>query len=216
VVFFGVTIFLGSLYTSAYSFGVVDSLRWVKQRIVGPRVTAGHVTRSVAAPNEQEDLMPPIEPVKYEGRIVTFENNIMQCFEDIKDNPMYADAPALINPTIVVNGQEVAPDVQAQIMTDNGKGFIIIRLYKACAKQIYAMQQGPLRTVLMKLLKYTMEPWLQWQYKVRFDVHDLEYVQLSDLVLNAYQRAIEHNAAVNHSFKWILLVELSLNETIEL
>jgi hypothetical protein len=197
--------FLVGTYTAVTPLGVVDTFCWVKQKIVRTKITDKTVTRSLSVDEQvklnkqnNEEQVIPIEPVKYAGRMVSFENDMLQCFEEIKDNPAYANASSLINPIIIVNGQEVMPGAISSIMTDNGKGFVTINLYKACVKQIYAMQHGPLRSVLMKLLQYS-EPWLQWQYKVPFNVHDLEYVQLSALVLNAYQRAMEHNAAVNPS-----------------
>lgn len=223
VILFCSIFFLVGTFTVVKPYGVVDTLRWVKQKFVKSRITDSTVTRSAnrvdgngeldKQDNEQEAS--PIEPIKYAGRLVTFENDMLQAFEIIKDDPRYANASSLINPIIIVNGQEVMPGAISQIMTDNGKGYMAINLYKACVKQIYAMQHSPLRSILMKLLQYS-EPWLQWQYKVPFNVHDLEYVQLSDLVLNAYQRAMEHNAAVNAGFQWFLLVVLSLNETIDL
>ena len=197
-------------YTSVKPYGVIDTMRWVKNKLV-----SSPATRSVPVCDAQIDLEVPVVPVQRVMRAVTFENNLPQYFDYLKEDERYAEVPNLIDQTIIVNGQEVVPGSRVNIMVEDNKAIITIRLYKGCAKLIFAMMQGPLRSILMKLIKHTMEPWLQWQYKVVCNIHDLDYVQLSDVVLNAYEKSQNTNA-VGHRFSWMLLVELLLNETIDL
>jgi hypothetical protein len=154
-------------------------------------------------------------PVIHTKRQVLFENNIPQFFEALRGDPDYADVPSLIDQTIMVNGKAISPGTSADITIEDDKGVVTIKLHKGFAKLIYAMEQGFLRGILMKLLK-RMDPWIQWQYSVTFTLNkDIDFVQLSDLVLAAYNKSLDQNA-VNHRFKWILVVDLSLNETVDL
>jgi hypothetical protein len=210
VVLFCSIFFLVGSYTVVKPYGVVDTLRLVKQKFV-----KRNVTRDVTVCDAQIDLTIPADPAQHSSRLVIFENNLPQYFEILKEDPQYAEIPNLIDQTIIVNGQEVAPGTSAQIMVEDNRAIVTIRLYKGCAKLIFAMMQGPLRSILVKLLKHTMEPWLQWQYKVACNIRDLDYVQLIDVVLNAYEKSQKANA-VGHRFSWMLLVELLLNETIDL
>jgi hypothetical protein len=210
IVFLCSIFFLVGSYTSVKSYSVVDTLRWVKEKFV-----CRPVVRNAAVCDAQIDIVVPVEPVQHTSRSVTFENNLPQYFEGLNADGRYAEVPNFIDQTIIVNGQEVMPGTSAQIMVEDNKVTITIRLYKGCAKLIFAMMKGPLRSILMKLLKHTMDPWLQWHYKVVCNVHDLEYVQLSDVVLNAYEKSQNANA-VGHRFSFMLLVELLLNEVIDL
>jgi hypothetical protein len=117
--------------------------------------------------------------------------------------------------TILVNGRAILPGTTAEIEIENGKGVVTIKLHKGFSKLIYAMQKGPLRGILVYLLS-RIEPWIQWQYNVTFAINeDIDSIQLSELVLVAYDKSQDQNA-VNHRFQWILVVDLSLNETVEL
>ena len=205
--------FAVNIYSPVYPVNLVNALRWVKQKFVGRPVTRA------MAQNNFEPIEVPV-PDSHRNcwtvrREILFENNMPQFFDLLKDDPSYANVPALIDQTICINGQAILPGTSARIMLENNRGVVTIKLHKGFAKLIYAMQQGALRGVLMKLLKQ-MEPWLQWQYSAPFTINDdIDYIQLSDLVLAAYNKSLDQSA-VNHRFKWILVVDLSLNETIDL
>ena len=196
--------------TTIKPIGVVDSLRWLKQKFVRQPAARAVDMGEVAA------VAPvPAEPVEHTRRDILVENNIPQFFEVLRDNPAYADLPTLIDQTITVNGKAMMPGTSSDITIEDGKCTITIKLHKGFAKLIYAMQQGALRGILMKLLK-RIDPWIQWQYSVTFTINkDIDFLQLSDLVLAAYNKSLDQSA-VNHRFKWILVVDLSLNETVEL
>lgn len=189
---------------------IMNSLRWLIQRVANKPVARCRAT------GDLETVQPVhVNPVKHTSREVLFINNIPEFFDALKDDPEYADMPSLIDQTIMVNGKALMPGSSADITIEDDKGVVTIKLHKGFAKLIYAMQQGTLRGILMKLLK-RIDPWIQWQYSVTFTIHkDIDCIQLSDLVLAAYNKSLDQNA-VNHRFKWILVVDLSLNETVDL
>lgn len=198
------------IHTAVKPISVMNTLRWLKQKF------ASHpVTRGIAMSDLETVAAAPVQPVKHTKREILFENNIPQFFDELKDNPDYADMPNLIDQTIMVNGKAILPGTNADITIEDDKGVVTIKLHKGFAKLIYAMQQGTLRGILMKLLK-RIDPWIQWQYSVTFTINkDMDFVQLSDLVLAAYNKSLDQNA-VSHRFNWMLVVDLSLNETVEL
>jgi hypothetical protein len=182
------------------------AIQWVRHKFTGSPVAGTLNTENIIG-------IPtvPQAPVAHVQRTVLFENNMRDFFDD----PAYAELPNLIDSTIIVNGKSLTPGSRAEITVQDGFGVVTIKLHKGIAKLIYAMQQGALKGVLMSLLKY-VEPWLQWQYSVTFRINDdIDCVQLSDLVLAAYNKSLDENA-VNHRFKWILVVDLSLNEVVDL
>jgi hypothetical protein len=189
----------------------MSAMRWAKQKFVNRRPVA----YDAGLIDMEPVVLVPSHPVEHTKRIVLFENNIPQFFDVIKDDPAYADAPTLIDQTMIVNGKDILPGTSTEITIEDGTFVVTIRLYKGFAKLIYAMQKGALRGILMELLKH-MEPWLKWQYNVKFAVKDdVDFIQLSDLVLIAYNKSLDQNA-VNHRFKSFLLVDLWLNEIIDL
>lgn len=197
-----------STITEPISFG--RAIQWVKHRF-----TSSSATRTVNT--EDIIVVPAVQqaPVVHVQRTVLFENNMREFFDVLSDDPAYAELPNLIDSTIVVNGKSLTPGSSAEVTVQDGLGVVTIKLHKGIAKLIYAMQQGALKGVLISLLKY-VEPWLQWQYSVTFRINDdIDCVQLSDLVLAAYNKSLDENA-VNHRFKWILVVDLSLNEVVDL
>jgi len=196
--------------TTTEPIGLRRAIEWVKHRFIGSPVTRNvHTEDIIVIPAVQQ------APVVHVQRTVLFENNMREFFDALSDDPAYAELPNLIDSTIVVNGKSLTPGSSAEVVVQDGLGVVTIKLHKGIAKLIYAMQQGALKGVLMNLLRY-VEPWLQWQYSVTFRINDdIDYVQLSDLVLAAYNKSLDENA-VNHRFKWILVVDLSLNEVVDL
>ncbi len=149
------------------------------------------------------------------ARGVTFENNIPEYLALLKSDPEYADLENLIDPTIIVNGKAVAPGSCETIAIEDDQCLVTIRLHKGMAKLIYAMNHGALRGVLVQLLK-RMERWTQWQYTLVCHIGTgLDRIQLSNIILEAYSKA-KDSRSVNQRFKWILVVELSLNEKIDI
>jgi hypothetical protein len=196
--------------TTTQTIGLRKAMQWVKQKFMRSHEVD---------PNRADDVLvfPVVQQTRdvFKQRTVLFENNIREFFEALGDDPVYADLPNLIDSTIVVNGKALTPGSGARITLQNGLGVVTIKLHKGIAKLIYAMQQGILKGLLIDLLKY-VEPWLQWQYSVTFRINDdIDCIQLSDLVLAAYNKSLDENA-VNHRFKWILVVDLSLNEVVDL
>jgi hypothetical protein len=213
VIYFLSIFFVTGIFTPVKSIGVTNVLRWVKQKFVRHSVSRG---APMVAPDTAEDAFgEPIVPSKRQVRSVRFENNIPRFFDSLKDDPAYAEVPSLMDQTILVNGRAILPGTTAEIEIENGKGVVTIKLHKGFSKLIYAMQKGPLRGILVYLLS-RIEPWIQWQYNVTFAINeDIDSIQLSELVLVAYDKSQDQNA-VNHRFQWILVVDLSLNETVEL
>ena len=210
IVFLWSVIFAFGVNTTVEPVGVTTALKWVKQKFASK-----HVARDVAMEVAEPIVAIPATPIEHTIRTVLFENNIPQFFDALKDDPAYADLPNLMDQTIIVNGKAIMPGTSSEITIEDGRGMVTIKLHKGFAKIIYAMQQGTLRGILMKLLKH-VEPWLQWQYSVPFTINkDIDFVQLSDLVLSAYNKSLDQNA-VNQRFKYILVVDLSLNEPIDL
>jgi hypothetical protein len=211
VIFFLSIFFSFGVFTPVRPISATNVLKWVKQKF------ASHpVTRSVAVPEEVDPVdIIPARSVVHSSRLITFENNIPQFFDTLKEDPAYAEVPAFIDQTIMVNGKAIMPGTSADINIEDGKGIVTIKLHKGFSKLIHAMQQGPLRGILIKLLKQ-IEPWVQWTYSARFTTNDdLDSIQLSDLVLAAYDQSLDQSA-VNHRFKYTLVVDLSLNEPINL
>ncbi len=203
-------IMLMFMYTTVKPFDIGNTIRWLKQRF-----SSRPVTRGIELDDTETVQAVPVKSVEHTQREVLFENNIQELFKALKDDPRYADVPNLIDESIIVNGKALAPGSNAEIVIEDGKGVMTIKLRKGFSKLIYAMQQGTLRGILMKLLK-SIDPWLEWRYNVTFTVNkDIDFVQLSDLVLAAYNKA-QDESAVNHRFKYILVVDLSLNETVDL
>lgn len=203
-------IMLVFMHTTVKSFDIDSTIRWLKQRF-----SSRPVTRGIELDDTETVQAVPVKSVEHTQREVLFENNIQELFKALKDDPRYADVPNLIDESIIVNGKALAPGSKAEIVIEDGKGVMTIKLRKGFSKLIYAMQQGTLRGILMKLLK-SIDPWLEWRYNVTFTVNkDIDFVQLSDLVLAAYNKA-QDESAVNHRFKYILVVDLSLNETVDL
>lgn len=203
-------IFAMGVYTTAVPLNVPNIFTWLRQKFASKTVS-----RITPAKDVEITLEEPMAPVIHTKRQVLFENNIPQFFEALKGDPDYADVPSLIDQTIMVNGKAIMPGTGADIPIEDDKGVVTIKLHKGFAKLIYAMEQGVLRGILIKLLKF-IDPCIQWQYSVTFTLNkDIDFVQLSDLVLAAYNKSLDQNA-VNHRFKWILVVDLSLNETVDL
>lgn len=202
--------FAASVHNTVMSINIMNSLRWLKQKF------ASHpVTRGVAADDLEMVVAAPVDRVEHLKRLVVFENNIPQLSERLKDDPESANVPNLIDQSVIVNGNAIAPGTSSEVIVEDNKVVITIKFYKGFAKLIYAMPQGALRGILMKLLKQ-IDPWIQWQYSVVVNIgQDLEVVQLADLILLACQKLRDENT-VNHRFKWILVVDLSLNETVDL
>jgi hypothetical protein len=196
--------------TTTEPISLKRAIQWVRHKFTGSPVAGTLNTENII-------VIPavPQAPVVHVQRTVLFENNMRDFFDALSDDPAYAELPNLIDSTIIVNGKSLTPGSRAEITVQDGFGVVTIKLHKGIAKLIYAMQQGALKGVLMSLLKY-VEPWLQWQYSVTFRINDdIDCVQLSDLVLAAYNKSLDENA-VNHRFKWILVVDLSLNEVVDL
>lgn len=203
-------IFSLSFHCMSVAFDVLRPLRWLKQRFTGRPV----VTRSVGiAEIKGQNISVPITETKmqHSKRDITFENNIPDFFDALKDEPAYKDLPNLIDQAIIVEGKSIAPGTSSVLTIHDNQCLVTIRLYKGIAKLIYSMEHGTLRGILLRLLKH-IEPWIQWQYHLVCNISpDVDLVQLSDIILQAYTQA-QDSGAVNHRFKWVLVVELSLNK----
>lgn len=186
-----------------------DVYRWLKYKIVSRPINKGVNEVPVEVPTVVH------EPIQHSRRQVIFLNNMRELFDTLKDDPAYAELPNLIDSTVIVGGQALTPGSSMDIMIEDDMIVVTIKLYKGIAKLIHAMEQSALKGILISLLN-RIEPWVQWQYSVRFRISkNIDAVQLSDLVLAAYNKALNEKG-VNHRFKWILVVDLSLNETVDL
>jgi hypothetical protein len=199
-----------TIQTAVLPLSIVNTLRWLKQRLITQPMTRGfaHDGFVVTVPETAE-------AVSHTSRSITFENNIPEFFDALKGSPDYEDLPNLIDQTIIVNGKSIMPGTSTTMTIDDDQFLVTIKLYKGIAKLIYAMEHGTLRGILMRLLKQ-LDPWIQWQYNFSCRVNkDLDRMQLSDVVLAAYDQSRDLNA-VNHRFKWVLVVELALNKELDL
>lgn len=210
---FGMVIVL-SLHTSMCALGILSPLRWLKQKFTRQPT----ITRTIS---EQEPHSRNVS-VNYDEhsavivkKDVLFENNIPDFFEALAEDPQYKDLPNLVDQSVIVNGICVKPGSCETIAVHNNQFMITIKLYKGIAKLIYSMEQGTMRGILLRLLNH-IEPWIQWQYNLTCNINkDVNCVELADIILQAYAQALDGNA-VNHRFKWVLVVELSLNKELNI
>lgn len=212
-----ITIFLmGFLLCSslwAFNNPVSSVLSWVKDRWSSEPAPSVPL-RTVQPLVELKESQVPL--VCHNKRELVFENDIPEFFDMLKDDPQYKDVPSLIDQTIIVNGMPITPGTQAKVMVFDNQFYIGIKLHKGVAKLIYAMKQGTLKGLLMRLLK-NIEPWILWQCSsiVVTVPETMDHVMLSDVILSVYDHVQDLNA-VNQRFKWLLIVDISLNEKINL
>lgn len=209
MLFFGIILSV-SFHTLSFGLDILGPLRWLKQKFSSKPA----LTRTITIQESDAQGLPIMHIDKntcHTKREITFENNIPDFFDALKDEPAYKDLPNLIDQAIIVDGKSIAPGSTTVMTVHDDQCLVTIRLYKGIAKLIFSMEQGILRGILMHLLKH-VEPWIQWQYHLICKISkDIDHVQLSDIILQAYIQA-QDSSAVNHRFKWVLVVELSLNK----
>lgn len=164
---------------------------------------------------ETQQMSEVIElPIIHSFREVTFVNNLGELFDALKDDPYYCELPNLIDQNIIVNGRTIMPGTSSMLLIEDNRCIVTINLYQGMVKIIYAMQQGVLKGILMQLLKH-IEPWLQWQYAFACHINeDLDCINLSDIVLSAYNQA-QDLSAVSTQFSFSLLVKMALTQPID-
>lgn len=207
--FFGMSLMGSAMkHAPAKHFRVLAPFYWLYHKTFSK-----NQTRTVMYETQQVPEVIEL-PIVHSFREVTFVNNLGELFDALKDDPYYRELPNLIDQNIIVNGKTIMPGTSSTLLIEDNHCIVTINLYQGMVKIIYAMQQGVLKGILMKLLKH-IEPWLQWQYTFACHINeDLDSINLSDVVLSAYNQA-QDLGSVNTQFSFSLLVKMALNQPID-
>lgn len=214
MLFFGIILSV-SFHMTMFSLEIMKPLRWLKNKFSARPV----ITRVI---DKQEIMDESIYPenfvaidttpmVVHDTRKITFTNNMPDIIMTLKDDPKYKKLLDLVDQEIIVNGKNITAGQSADIEVYDDLCMVTIKLRSGIAQLIYAMEQGTMRGILLLLIKH-IEPWIQWQYRVMCKIRkNVDSFDMFDIIAQASDQ-IKDTSAVNHRFKWVLVVELSLNK----